>query len=248
MIIFPLELEKHPADIATMSDHRAGARLMIEQYTFATHLSLQNARSKYRTFSLMDQSEVDAVRRPAFAYEQLERPEDSLRLLDVLPDPEHGLVHVELREYTEKEKAQYRCLSYVWGSPTSKKHEIALNDCKFTVTRMADIYSGAIETLIWLGDKPHLNTALFLINHSHDTPAIRDILHPLVQLHSDPYWSRAWVVQEIVRSKKSIIHTMEEHAPLEHVVVAMRSRGFAEHTIHAIMPLNPVSRFDMWQD
>ncbi|KAH3954458.1 hypothetical protein HBH98_073500 [Parastagonospora nodorum] len=159
-----------------MSDHRAGARLMIEQYTFATHLNLQNARSKYRTFSLMDQSEVDAV------------------------------------------------------------------------TRMADIYSGAIETLIWLGDKPHLNTALFLINHSHDTRAIRDILHPLVQLHSDPYWSRAWVVQEIVRSKKSIIHTMEEHPSLEHVVVAMRSCGFAEHTMHAIMPLNPVSCFDMWQD
>lgn len=235
----------------------------------------------------MDQSEVDAIQRPAFAYDQLERPENSIRLLEVLPVFEHGLVHVELREYTEKEKVQYRCLSYVWGSPTGKKHEIVLNDCKFIVhnnlylflqkaslriprtllwidaisinqddatekgkqvTRMADIYSGAIETLVWLGDKPDLNTALFLINHSHETPAVRDILHPLVQLHSDPYWSRAWIVQEIVRSKRSIVHTIEEHAPWERIVVVMRSCGFAEHTLHAIMPLNPVSYFDMWQD
>jgi hypothetical protein len=116
------------------------------------------------------------------------------------------------------------------------------------VTRMANIHSGAIETLIWLGDKPHLNTALFLINHSHETHAIRDVLHPLVRLHSDPYWSCAWVVQEIVRSKKSIIYTMEEHAPLERVVVAMRSCGFAEHMMNAITALNAASYFDMGQD
>jgi len=58
------------------------------------------------------------------------------------------------------------------------------------VTRMADVYSGAIETLVWLGDKPRLNTATFPINHSRQMPAVRDILYPLVELHSDPYWSK----------------------------------------------------------
>ena len=80
------------------------------------------------------------------------------------------------------------------------------------VHRMADIYRGASETLIWLSDHPsvskhHMELALDCIKsctveHPHDAPKVldTDTFEGLKVLARHPYWDRIWITQEILLS------------------------------------------------
>ncbi|KAI8936762.1 hypothetical protein NX059_006009 [Plenodomus lindquistii] len=70
------------------------------------------------------------------------------------------------------------------------------------VQNMGQVYSTAKKVLVWLGaDKPR---AIQLVEwlHTKDRPACpQDLIREWEGLRYDPYWSRAWIVQEILLAK-----------------------------------------------
>jgi hypothetical protein len=171
---------------------------------------------------------------PSFVYEPLNSANFSIRLLEVYPDDENGPVQVRLWESRAPGVEQYRCLSYMWGTPSGGVFEITLNGCVFRVrenlyhflrtagqrfpntalwidaisinqeddvekgrqvSRMADIYLEAAETIIWLGSDAHVGSALEWVGSSSWDWSSKAASASLERLYADPYWNRMWVLR-----------------------------------------------------
>lgn len=61
------------------------------------------------------------------------------------------------------------------------------------VSRKADIYANAIETLIWLGDNAEVSSALEWLDSPSSNRSSRVVSANLERLYADPYWERMWV-------------------------------------------------------
>jgi hypothetical protein len=81
------------------------------------------------------------------------------------------------------------------------------------VRLMREIYNKAARVIIWLGSRPKVGTMQNLVNYlsprtsrtdyvSNQTPKHHKIPHELLR---HPYWSRVWVVQEIVAAREAVI-------------------------------------------
>jgi hypothetical protein len=62
------------------------------------------------------------------------------------------------------------------------------------VSRMADIYVGATETLIWLGNDPQVGSALEWVGSGSWDWSSKAASASLERLYADPYWNRMWVL------------------------------------------------------
>jgi hypothetical protein len=95
---------------------------------------------------------------------------------------------------------------------------ICINQCNTTernhqVSIMRDIYSNANMVRAWLGKADDVFLAGFLRNSTLDqwplvengdtVMRVRDFFRALNRL---PYWTRAWVVQEIMHSQRIAVH------------------------------------------
>jgi hypothetical protein len=61
------------------------------------------------------------------------------------------------------------------------------------VSRMADIYLGATETMIWLGNDAQVGSALEWLGSGSWDWTVNAASASLERLYADPYWSRMWV-------------------------------------------------------
>ncbi|KAH6961960.1 heterokaryon incompatibility protein-domain-containing protein, partial [Ilyonectria sp. MPI-CAGE-AT-0026] len=92
----------------------------------------------------------------SYAYDPL--PEDSIRLLRILPDPdEYSPIRCQLFQCALLNSGKthlYEALSYVWGSQDAKK-SIILHDRKFSVgnnlhAALSHLRDGFVERIIWI--------------------------------------------------------------------------------------------------
>jgi hypothetical protein len=63
--------------------------------------------------------------RPAFQYEPLDHATDSIRILEIIPDPDGSTIRCQMR-HTTMNASSYRCLSYTW-LPSHPAHEVEIN-------------------------------------------------------------------------------------------------------------------------
>jgi hypothetical protein len=63
------------------------------------------------------------------------------------------------------------------------------------VSRMADIYSEAAETIIWLGNDAQVGSALEWVASGFWDWSSNAASASLERLYADPYWSRMWVLR-----------------------------------------------------
>lgn len=85
------------------------------------------------TYFTVNDADSYAIR--PFAYSPLPAADYSIRILEVASDEKDRPVQVRLSESKTPLTQQYRCLSYVWGSPSDHTFDIILNDCAFTVRK-----------------------------------------------------------------------------------------------------------------
>ncbi|KAE8326257.1 ankyrin repeat-containing domain protein [Aspergillus sergii] len=169
--------------------------------------------------------EAMIARLPHFKYMALSSP-TKFRLLRLSPGSEGPLeCFIEDYELSSKLCPYYRALSYTWGA-SSRKSWILLNGASFPVTQnlyeamqqlrklgyhsslwwidlicinqsdksercqqvsmMRNIFGMAKEVVVWLG---------------RDTPLGHNISHTITV----PYWSRVWVIQEIMVAKEILL-------------------------------------------
>lgn len=116
------------------------------------------------------------------------------------------------------------------------------------VSRMADIYHMAFETIIWLGDFYGLNNALRKSNIPRRRGS-REGFDDLVRIWNHTYWGRAWIGQEIVQSKNLSIHTIQEASTFATIASAWRKySGNDSVALETPRPLGPMFWLDMWSD
>jgi hypothetical protein len=79
---------------------------------------------------------------------------------------------------------------------------------------MDEIYSQAIDVIIWLGHNQRDKKAMELVDlwlphsvygHSGDRPPEDVISEAAIYLLLRPYWVRVWIVQEIALAKKAFV-------------------------------------------
>lgn len=80
-----------------------------------------------------------------FRYERLNRKTDSIRVLEVLPRQDDGILRCRMRHVPISETA-YRCLSYTW-LPTSPTHWIEINGCAMAIGHNLYLFLHAYSTL-----------------------------------------------------------------------------------------------------
>ncbi|KAH8588321.1 heterokaryon incompatibility protein-domain-containing protein, partial [Bisporella sp. PMI_857] len=70
------------------------------------------------------------------------------------------------------------------------------------VKQMVQIYKNATQVLIWMGEEiEHLDAAISLMNCEFR----RDGWDALVKLLERPWWSRVWIIQEVVYGKDPVV-------------------------------------------
>jgi hypothetical protein len=66
-----------------------------------------------------------SLRCEPFQYSQLDHETDSIRVLEIIPDPDESIIRCQMRRTTMSEST-YRCLSYTW-LPSHPTHEVEVN-------------------------------------------------------------------------------------------------------------------------
>jgi hypothetical protein len=100
------------------------------------------------------------------------------------------------------------------------------------VQKMGQIYSGAEEVLVWLGREFHFDLiADWLEAVPYGDYCSRDIEQQLTLLCFHPYWSRAWIAQEILLQSNVTILQQQGSIPWGEFglkVLPLRFRDFAK--------------------
>jgi hypothetical protein len=97
-------------------------------YPSLTRIEACDAHTMYTSHS----PTIQASTTLRYKYQPLHRSSKGLlRLLRVLPSRLEGRLQVELRLCDWS--TEYRCLSYMWGEPSSENHEVLLDGCLFSV-------------------------------------------------------------------------------------------------------------------
>ncbi|KAE9377436.1 HET-domain-containing protein [Stipitochalara longipes BDJ] len=102
------------------------------------------------------ESGVIGVGLPTFAYDQLDRQSNHIRLVRILPlDPDSPVIQCELFHANLDDRPSFKALSYTWGSDSDPKHTISLNGCQFEVRdnlwhALSRFQAGNIAPVIWI--------------------------------------------------------------------------------------------------
>ena len=205
-------------------------------------------------------------------YDKIDRTEQLIRVVEVLPGPSNGIISCRLR-HTALE-SNYICLSYTWGS-SQKPHQILINGRVFFVgtnlycflrvanlTRsripiwidaicinqddprernhqvemMGQIYRGAKQVLVWLGEGSGKSEELLHLIGQEDVmtskclPCSKARLSGVVSHNTDrteyffkalndicrlAYWNRTWTVQEFILARNIILMYGSAEADIE---------------------------------
>lgn len=180
---------------------------------------------------------------PAFMYEQLDTTRQCIRLVSIKQQlSPGGFIQCSIRQATID--AQYTCLSYRWGLPgllhtiliNGRQFHISQNLHDFLevtrtcigpdrlrsnywidavcidqrseternhqVAQMGKVYSSATRVIMWLGHtaKPRIN----------ETP----IQSYLPFILTNEYWTRAWIMQEVILAQDAVLMVNNRLIPL----------------------------------
>jgi hypothetical protein len=107
------------------------------------------------------------------------------------------------------------------------------------VNLMGEIYKKASKTLIWLGEHEHASRLAMDLLNSVTEENLRDMLEdkseskPIEQawvalraLFERPYWSRVWILQEVVLSRPSYLICGDSMCSWDSVRLLLRSENF----------------------
>ncbi|RYP57851.1 hypothetical protein DL770_010564 [Monosporascus sp. CRB-9-2] len=107
------------------------------------------------------------------------------------------------------------------------------------VDLMGEIYKKASKTFIWLGEHEHASPLAMDLLNSVTEENLRDVLEdkseskPMEQawvalraLFGRPYWSRVWILQEVVLSRPSYLICGNSMCPWDSVRLLLRSENF----------------------
>lgn len=130
---------------------------------------------------------------------------------------ETGLRH--LRSGTE--------VKILWADSISINQDPNLPEKNQQVALMREIYAQATSTIIWLGEEANnsdvaMDTILDLYERAvwevgnHDLSVAQ--LDAILALHERPWWSRAWVIQELLLSSNPIVTCGKKSAPIEALI------------------------------
>ena len=109
------------------------------------------------------------------------------------------------------------------------------------VKRMSDIYRGAKEVMIWLGESEGFVTLFKWIDefHGHHHPESappEEILRDMFSLCSNPYWKRTWILQEVLLAQKArLLHGTCE-MQFDHILDALMTASAAKRADNRLLP------------
>ncbi|CBY00400.1 hypothetical protein IAQ61_011332 [Plenodomus lingam] len=78
-----------------------------------------------------------------------------------------------------------------------------LKERSHQVSLMRDIYTSAESVIVWLGLAKGHDELAFLLTRYPQLLKVEEMLAGLVSLLNKPYWSRVWVVQEVVLARRA---------------------------------------------
>ncbi|KAF2853156.1 HET-domain-containing protein [Plenodomus tracheiphilus IPT5] len=102
------------------------------------------------------------------------------------------------RNYREKEPAKPRRL---WIDAISI-NQSNMDERNHQVSLMRDIYTSAESVIVWLGLAEGHDELAFLLTRYPHLLNVEEMLAALVSLLNKSYWSRVWVVQEVVLARR----------------------------------------------
>lgn len=116
-----------------------------------------------------------------------------------------------------------------------------------SVSRMAEIYSTATETLVWLGDDAEVSSALEWLDAKSWDWSTKAAFASLEKLYANPYWTRMWICQEILLSKHVTLHTTYSQVAWTRFGAAAKSRPIKGKAVLDIRQnSNPEYYWSMW--
>ncbi|KAI0116184.1 HET-domain-containing protein [Hypoxylon sp. NC0597] len=143
-----------------------------------------------------------------YKYESL--PKNNIRFIALSPELEDGRPQLSLISCARTDAPEYVCMSYCWGQDLESE-SIYLDGQQFgsnvdekteQVSRMEETYRNATTIAAWLG-KPEESQNKERTGRDHtsklSSPSFVD------EIISSPYWSRMWIVQELILARTIIL-------------------------------------------
>lgn len=140
----------------------SGGCQFIENYRTSTRLSDTNVEAFYVIHPVITMfAKIRAVIRNKqtqvhpFAYDDIDRDSNQIRLLRILPPNATSEVQLEIFHANLDDNPTYKALSYTWGSPADPRHGINLNGYHFEVREnlwhaLRRFQAGNVAPVIWI--------------------------------------------------------------------------------------------------
>jgi hypothetical protein len=116
------------------------------------------------------------------------------------------------------------------------------------VSHMAEIYSGAVETYIWLGESTGLDKALEMLNQDPVDWTDQSVLSHVRDLYSHAYWNRAWTTQEMLLSKDLTVLTSRARLSWHRFQFARDTRGVKMRPVDSWFSSTPEYFWTLWYE
>ena len=114
------------------------------------------------------------------------------------------------------------------------------------VSLMGDIYASATRTTVWLGEKStQSDVAMDFIrsirgdSYSYDSDADRGLTLAIAELFEREWWTRVWVIQEALLSRKVIFMCGDREVDLVYFIQLVQGEGFKKAFLIKDRPEEP---------